>query len=57
MTKQLNDVYLTKEQFEKDLLQCLSIIDFPTEKNPFYVCNHLSAALYQRKVHVYILNQ
>lgn len=50
----LQDVYLTQEAFEKDLDECLTIINYPNKMRPYYVCEHISAALLKRKVHVYI---
>ncbi len=49
-------VYLTKEYFEKDLQECLTIIAEPTETNLFYVCEYVSPALYKSIVNVYITN-
>lgn len=51
---QLQDVYLSKETFEKDLEKCLTIINYPTLKKPYYVCLHISAALLKRQVNVYV---
>lgn len=51
---QLQDVYLTQEEFEKDLDSCLTIISCPTQSKPYYVCEHISAGLHIRKVHVYV---
>ena len=53
---QLQDVYLSQESFEKDLEQCLTIITYPTSKKPYYVCEHISAALYKSKVNIYLRN-
>ena len=52
--KTLQDVYLSKEAFEKDLDECLTIITYPSKRKPFYVCEHTSPALYKRKVNIYI---
>ena len=52
--KQLQDVYLTQEAFEKDLDECLTIISYPSKKKPYYVCDHISPALIRRKVNIYI---
>lgn len=52
---QLQDVYLSKETFEKDLEECLTIINYPTSKKPYYVCIHISALL-KRQVNVYVKN-
>ena len=52
--KYLQDVHLSLEQFEKDLDSCLTIVSYPDKKNPFYLCEHISAALIVRKVRVYI---
>ena len=53
----LQDVYLSKEQFEKDLDSCLTIIDYPSKRKPYYVCEHTSAALLKRKVHIYVIRK
>ena len=52
--KTLQDVYLTQEAFDKDLEECLTIISYPSKGKPFYVCEHISAALYKSKVNVYV---
>jgi hypothetical protein len=49
-------VYLTKEYFEKDLQECLTIIAEPTETNLYYICEYVSPALYKSIVNVYITN-
>jgi len=50
----LQDVYLSQEAFDKDLDDCLTIITYPSKRNPFYLCKHISPALYTRKVNIYI---
>ena len=50
----LQDVYLSQGQFEKDLETCLTIINYPNKRKLFYVCEHISAALYKSKVKVFI---
>jgi len=47
-------VYLSIEQFDKDLEDCLTIITEPTQRNPYYVCEYVSHALYKYIVHIYI---
>jgi hypothetical protein len=54
--KTLKDVYLSKESFDNDLETCLTIISYPTKRKPYYVCEHISAALYKSKVNVYLNN-
>ena len=54
--KQLQDVYLTQEAFDKDLDECLTIISYPSKRKPYYVCEHISAGLHKRKVNVYVNN-
>ena len=51
---QLQDVYLSQEKFEKDLDSCLTIITYPSKRKPYYVCEHISAALLKRKVNIYV---
>lgn len=53
---QLQDVFLSKETFDKDLEECLTILNYPTSKKPYYVCEHISAGLLKRKVNVYVEN-
>ena len=50
----LQDVYLSQEAFEKDLNECLTVITYPSKTKPFYVCEHISAALYKSQVNVYV---
>jgi hypothetical protein len=52
--KKLNDVYLTTEQFKKDLNSCLTIVQEPTENKKYYVCEHVSYSLHKSLVNVYI---
>ena len=47
-------VYLTQEEFNKDLEYCLTIIDYPNSLRPYYICEYISAALYKSIVHIYI---
>lgn len=47
-------VYLSIEQFDKDLEDCLTIITEPTKRKPYYVCEYVSPALYKSIVHIYI---
>ena len=47
-------VYLTKEEFDKDLERCLTIITEPTKQNNYYVCEYISPALYKSIVHICI---
>ena len=49
-----NQVYLSIEQFDEDLEYCLTIITEPTSRNPYYVCEYVSPALYKSIVHIYI---
>ena len=50
-------VYLTLEEFDRDLETCLLIINEPSPSSPYYVCEHTSAALDKTIVHVYIKRQ
>lgn len=52
--KQLQDLYLTQEAFDKDLDECLTIISYPSKEKPYYVCEHISPALLKRKVKIYV---
>ena len=52
--KFLKDTYLTLEQFEKDLDNCLTIINYPSKRRNYYVCEHISSALIKRKVRIFI---
>jgi hypothetical protein len=48
-------VYLSIEEFDKDLEDCLTIITEPTQLNPYYACEYISPALYKSIVHIYII--
>jgi hypothetical protein len=48
------EIYLTIQQFDKDLKNCLTIIKEPTHNNSYYVCEYVSFALYKSIVHIYI---
>ena len=54
--KTTKDVYLTKEEFNKDLDICLVILNEPSRQKPYYVCEYTSPALYKTIVHIYIKN-
>ena len=47
-------VYLTQEEFNRDLEICLLIINEPSRQRPYYVCEYTSASLYKSIVHVYL---
>jgi len=48
------DAYLSKQKFEKDLNECLTIIKYPSQTKTFYVCEHISASLEKRMVNVHV---
>lgn len=48
-------VFLSIEQFEKYLEDCLTIITEPNERNPYYVCEYVSLTLDKSIVHIYII--
>jgi hypothetical protein len=50
----VKEVYLSIENFDKDLEDCLTIIKEPTSSNQYYVCEYVSPALYKSIVHIYI---
>jgi hypothetical protein len=52
--KKLNDVYLTIEEFEKDLDSCLTIVQEPTDNQKYYVCEYISYSFEKSLVNVYI---
>jgi hypothetical protein len=54
MNTATKQVYLSIQQFNKDLEDCLTIIKEPTRRNPYYVCEYVSYALYKSIVHIYI---
>ena len=54
--KTLRDVQITREQFNKDLDHCLTIIDEPTKTAPYYFCEHISHALIKRTVKVFVID-
>ena len=47
-------VYLTQDEFNRDLEICLLIISEPSKRHPYYVCEYTSASLSKSIVHVYI---
>jgi hypothetical protein len=47
-------VYLSQDQFDKDLDYCLTIITYPTKRKPYYVCEYISPALYKSIVNIFI---
>ena len=54
MTK-TKEVYLTIEQFNKDLEDSLTIVREPSKRRPYYICLYTSPfALYKSIVHIYI---
>ena len=48
------EVYLTIEQFNKELEDCLTIVREPSKRKPYYICEYISPALYESIVHIYI---
>lgn len=50
-------VFLSIEQFNKDLEDCLTIIKEPTKRKPYYVCEDVSTENYKSIVHVYIIKK
>ena len=55
-TSPTKKIHLSIEQFDKDLEDCLTIIEEPTKINKYYVCEYISAGLYKSIVHIYITN-
>ena len=53
--KNVKEVYLTIEAFDKDLEDCLTILREPTNINKYYVCEYVSPALYKSIIHIYII--
>lgn len=53
-TEATKAVYLTQEEFDRDLEICLFIINESSRRRPYYVCEYTSAALYKSIVHVYL---
>ena len=47
-------VFLSIEQFDMDLEDCLTIIQEPTRSNHYYVCEYVSPALYKSIIHIYL---
>ena len=45
-------VYLTQEEFDRDLDDCLTIINYPSRTRKYYVCEYTSDA--KSIVHIYI---
>ena len=55
-TKSTKDVYLTQQEFDRDLEDCLTIINYPGKYHNYYVVEYISPALYKSIVHIYIKN-
>jgi hypothetical protein len=53
--KNVKEVYLTIEAFDKDLEDCLTILREPTNIKKYYVCEYVSPALYKSIIHIYII--
>jgi len=52
------EVFLSIEQFNKDLEDCLTIIKEPNgRRKPYYVCKCVSPTLFKSIVHVYIIKK
>jgi hypothetical protein len=51
----VKEVYLTIDQFNKDLEDCLTIVSEPSKRKPYYVCQYVSPALYKSIVYVFIV--
>lgn len=48
------DAFLSRQQFEKDLEESLTIISYPNSRKQFYVCEHISASCERRMVNVHV---
>ena len=48
------DVFLTPEEFDRDLEGCLTIISYPSKRKPFYICVRISTAHLRSKVRVFV---
>ena len=55
--KTTQDVFLTPEEFDRDLEGCLTIINYPSRTRKYYVCEYISPALLRRKVKVFVNRQ
>ena len=49
------DVYLSKEQFEQDLENHLTIIKYPNRRRKYYICEDITHPLLKRKVKIFII--
>ena len=55
MTK-TKEVYLTIDQFNKDLEDCLTIVREPSKRKLYYICLHTSPfPPYKSIVHIFII--
>jgi hypothetical protein len=54
MKTAIKEVYLTLDEFEKDLELCLIIKKYPNKHKSYYVCEYWSPSLYSHIVHIYI---
>jgi hypothetical protein len=56
LNKMTKKVYLTQQEFDRDLEDCLTIINYPDKYHNYYVVEYISPALYKSIVHIYIKN-
>ena len=56
LNKMTKKVYLTQQEFDRDLEDCLTIISYPGKYHNYYVVEYISPALYKSIVHIYIKN-
>ena len=52
--KTMKTVFLSQEEFERDLDICLLIVHYPSKRRNYYVCEYTSPSLEQSMVEVYI---
>ena len=50
----IKNVHLSQEAFDKDLDECLTIINYPSKSRPYYMCDNIFASPEKRRVRVYV---
>ena len=52
MTREI--IRVSRERFEADLEDCLTILDYPSKNKKYYVCEYITPALYTKVIKVVV---
>ena len=47
-------IRVSRERFEADLEDCLTILDYPSKNKKYYVCEYITPALYKKVINVVV---